>query len=45
MRALLDCGEGAAPVSVAFEIQLSTAHLNVIAACRLFYLKEGGLLF
>lgn len=29
---------------VAFEIQLSTTHLNVIAKRRLFYLKEGALL-
>jgi hypothetical protein len=30
---------------VAFEVQLSTTHLNVISGRRLFYLKEGGLLF
>jgi hypothetical protein len=30
---------------VAFEIQLSTTFLDVIALRRLFYLKEGGLLF
>ena len=45
MCALLDRGEGTAPVSVAFEIQMSTTHLNVIAARKLFYLKEGGLPF
>lgn len=31
--------------NVAFEIQLSTTHLNVIAERRYFYLREGGLLF
>lgn len=30
---------------VAFEVQLSTTFLDVIALRRLFYLKEGGLLF
>jgi hypothetical protein len=30
---------------VAFEVQLSTTFLDVIAERRLFYLKEGGLLF
>nr|WP_255429450.1 DUF6035 family protein [Ramlibacter albus] len=30
---------------VAFEIQLSTTYLDVIAARRTFYLQEGGLLF
>jgi len=30
---------------VAFEVQLSTTYLNVIAERRRFYLKEGGLLF
>ena len=30
---------------IAFEIQLSTTHLNVIAERRLFYLQEGALLF
>lgn len=30
---------------IAFEIQLSTTFLDVIAARREFYLKEGGLLF
>ncbi len=29
---------------IAFEIQLSTTHLNVIAARRAFYQQEGGLL-
>lgn len=29
---------------IAFEIQLSTTHLNVIAARRDFYMQEGGLL-
>ncbi len=29
---------------IAFEIQLSTTHLNVISARRDFYLQEGGLL-
>lgn len=37
--------EGYAGVRVAFEIQLSTTYLDVIAERRLFYLKEGGLLF
>jgi len=32
-------------LKVAFEIQLSTTFLDVIAQRRLFYLKEGGLLF
>lgn len=31
-------------LSVAFEVQLSTAHLNVVVARRDFYLREGGLL-
>jgi Family of unknown function (DUF6035) len=30
---------------IAFEVQLSTTFLDVIAERRLFYLKEGGLLF
>ena len=30
---------------IAFEVQLSTTHLNVIAARRDFYQQEGGLLF
>lgn len=30
---------------IAFEIQLSTTHLDVIAARREFYLQHGGLLF
>lgn len=30
---------------LAFELQLSTTHLDVIAARRDFYLQEGGLLF
>lgn len=32
-------------IRIAFEVQLSTTFLDVIAARRLFYLKEGGLLF
>ncbi|MEQ1883210.1 MAG: DUF6035 family protein [Burkholderiales bacterium] len=32
-------------VRVAFEIQLSTTFINIIAARREFYLREGGLLF
>lgn len=32
-------------IRIAFEIQLSTTHLEVIAARRDFYLREGGLLF
>lgn len=32
-------------IPIAFEIQLSTTHLNVIAERREFYLKHGGLLF
>lgn len=32
-------------LKIAFEVQLSTTFLDVIAARRLFYLKEGGLLF
>ncbi|MDA8254655.1 MAG: DUF6035 family protein [Betaproteobacteria bacterium] len=32
-------------LSVAFEVQLSTTFLRVIAARREFYLREGGLLF
>jgi hypothetical protein len=32
-------------LKIAFEVQLSTTFLNVIAERRLFYLKEGGLLF
>lgn len=32
-------------LQVAFEVQLSTTYLDVIAARRSFYLKEGGLLF
>lgn len=32
-------------VKVAFEIQLSTTYINVIAERREFYLNEGGLLF
>src|ERR1039458_9842236 len=39
VRATLDSRD------VAFEIQLSTTHLNVIAERRYFYLCEGGLLF
>jgi hypothetical protein len=31
-------------IPVVFEIQLSTAHLNVIAERRQFYLREGGML-
>jgi len=31
-------------LSIAFEIQLSTTHLDVIAARRDFYMQEGGLL-
>lgn len=30
---------------IAFEVQLSTTYLNVIAERRLFYLEQGGLLF
>jgi Spy/CpxP family protein refolding chaperone len=30
---------------IAFEVQLSTTHLDVISARRDFYLQEGGLLF
>jgi competence CoiA-like predicted nuclease len=32
-------------LKIAFEVQLSTTFLDVIAERRLFYLKEGGLLF
>lgn len=32
-------------LKLAFEVQLSTTYLNVIAERRLFYLREGGLLF
>lgn len=32
-------------IPIAFEIQLSTTYLNVIAERREFYLKQGGLLF
>lgn len=32
-------------MKIAFEVQLSTTFLDVIAERRLFYLKEGGLLF
>jgi len=32
-------------IRVAFEVQLSTTFLHVIAERRMFYLKEGGLLF
>lgn len=32
-------------LKVAFEVQLSTTYLNVIAERRRFYLREGGLLF
>jgi hypothetical protein len=32
-------------LNIAFEVQLSTTFLDVIAERRLFYLKEGGLLF
>lgn len=32
-------------IPVAFEIQLSTTYVNVIAGRRDFYLREGGLLF
>lgn len=32
-------------LKIAFEVQLSTTFLDVVAARRLFYLKEGGLLF
>lgn len=30
---------------IAFEVQLSTTYLNVIAERRMFYLEQGGLLF
>jgi hypothetical protein len=33
------------PTKIAFEIQLSTTYLDVIAERRLFYLQAGGLLF
>ena len=32
-------------IPVAFEIQLSTTYINVIAQRREFYRREGGLLF
>lgn len=32
-------------IPIAFEVQLSTTYLNVIAERRLFYLEQGGLLF
>lgn len=37
--------EGYGGIRVAFEIQLSTTYLDVIAERRLFYLNKGGLLF
>lgn len=37
--------EGCGGLQVAFEIQLSTTYLDVIAARRRFYLAKGGLLF
>lgn len=45
VSAILEGQNGNGPTKVAFEIQLSTTYLDVIAERRLFYLKEGGLLF
>lgn len=45
VQAIYGGPEGYGGVRVAFEIQLSTTYLDVIAARRLFYLKNGGLLF
>lgn len=45
IQAIYDSHEGYGGIRIAFEIQLSTTYLDVIAERRLFYLKEGGLLF
>jgi hypothetical protein len=45
VRATYSNDDGYGSVNIAFEIQLSTTYLNVIAERRQFYLDEGGLLF
>lgn len=45
VSAVYDDGGPGGPLKVAFEVQLSTTFLDVIAERRLFYLKENALLF
>lgn len=45
VQAVYDAQDGSAPIKVAFEIQLSTTYLDVIAERRVFYRNQGGLLF
>jgi len=45
VQAIYDSRDGHGGIRIAFEIQLSPTYLDVLAERRLFYLKEGGLLF
>lgn len=45
VQAVYDAGNGSTPIRVAFEVQLSTTFLDVIAERRIFYRNAGALLF